>query len=515
MTSRHSTALLCLALTLAPAAAAAEVIPVGPSDDFTEIERARAGDEVVIAPGTYRFRVFLSADGTASAPIRIRAQDPTNPPVWDLSGMRAEDFPGSSTRGDRGRGCWQVTGDYYEISGLVIRGCTTSSGNAAGMRTIDTRNVTVRDVLFESNEVGFSGNGEDTLVEFCEFSDNGVRSSPPQHSTYIYGGSFTLRHSYLHDSAGGQNLHIRARRSVIEYNWIARASNYEADMMTGPDDAHEMIFRGNVLITNPSPENSGQVFVLYNDAGRSGVSMNLRVVWNTIIVQGSRNPSLVNVRNDTLDSASIEISNNVILGTTDLIGIRDSGRSNWTLTGGSNYLMTGTDEMSLTGNQLGDAPGFVDAAGADYRPASGSALIGAADPSVTGAPSREYAEDETITRRFRPRLTAADVGAFESDTMGGSFGAYDDPALPPTDAGPPSRDAGAPRDGGAASADAGGGPTDGGPATPTDGSVAADAGGEGGDGGGCGCRAGRGRGEGAGALGLLMLGALWVARRRN
>lgn len=62
-------AALCLALTLAPSLAQAETIRVTPSDDFTAIERAQPGDEVVVAPGTYRFRLFLSQTGTADAPI--------------------------------------------------------------------------------------------------------------------------------------------------------------------------------------------------------------------------------------------------------------------------------------------------------------------------------------------------------------------------------------------------------------------------------------------------------------
>lgn len=437
-------AALCLALTLTPALAHAETIRVTPADDYAAIERAQAGDEVIIAPGTYRFRVFLSQIGTADAPIVIRAEDPSDPPVWDLSGMRAEDAPGSSTRGDRGRGCWQITGAHYQISGLVIRGCSTSSGNAAGIRTIDTEGVIVRDVVFDGNEVGFSGTGEDTLVEHCELTDNGVRSSPPQHSIYIYGGSITFRHNYIHDSAGGQNLHIRARRAVVEYNWIARASNYEADLMTGPDADQELIFRGNVLLTNPSPENSGQVFVLYDDGGGGDVRMTLRLLWNTIIVQGGGDPALVNVRNDTLAAATVELSNNVVVGTTQLVRLRDEGASNWTVTGGSNHLPSGADEAGLTGNVLGDDPGFADAAALDYRPAPGSALLGLADLGVAGAPDREYAEDETVTRRFRFRLAAADVGALESGAPGDAFGPYDEPT-PPTpgeDAGPADRDAG-------------------------------------------------------------------------
>lgn len=408
---------------IAPNAVRADTIRITPADSYAAIEAARAGDEVIVEPGTYRFRVFLTESGTAEAPIVIRAADPNDPPVWDLSDDLVENHPGSSTRGDRGRGCWQVTGDHYEISGLVIRGCHTASVNAAGIRAIGTDHLTVRDVLFDSNEVGLSGDGEDTVVEYCEFVGNGVRSSPPQHSIYIYGGSFTLRYSYVHDTFGGQNLHIRARTSTIEYNWIARAWNYEADMMTGPDDHHEMLFRGNVLVTHPSPENSGQVFAMVNDAGRDGVSMHLRILWNTIIVQGDSNPRLVNLRNDGLASVSVEISNNVIVGTTRLVDAHDEMLTNWSLAGGSNHVPSGADASGLSDTLFGDDPGF--AAGANnFRPRPDSPLAGAADLGISPAPAREYAEDEVVALLGRARPNAADIGALGVDSTGATYGAY-------------------------------------------------------------------------------------------
>ena len=62
-------------LWLAPSATAA-TIAVAPSDTYQKIESAQAGDEVVIAPGTYAFRVHLTRAGTADRPIVIRASGP-------------------------------------------------------------------------------------------------------------------------------------------------------------------------------------------------------------------------------------------------------------------------------------------------------------------------------------------------------------------------------------------------------------------------------------------------------
>lgn len=473
-----------------------------PDDDYSILEGARAGDVVEVQPGTYRFRVFLSADGTESEPIIIRAADTSNPPVWDLSGMLAENFPGSSTRGDRGRGCWQVTGDHYQISSIVMQGCTTESGNAAGVRAIDTESLVLRDMVFRDNEVGLSGNGENTLVEHCEFSGNGRRSSPPQHNTYIYGGSITMRHNYMHDTRGGQNLHIRAVTSVIEYNWIARASNYEVDMMTNQSgaDTQDMLFRGNVLISGESPENGGQIFALHNDSGHSNLTLNLRLIGNTIIVQGGGNPALINARDDVLAGASVEMHNNVVVGTNQILRTREDSVE---ASGSQNWLPMGDNADWLTGTITGASPGFEDGLG--YVPGAESALVGMAAPGFEL--ERETFGGESEPMRFRFRGTTLDIGAFEHTTNGPSFGANDDAMAPPAGDAGPGADAGGLGDAGSAQ--------DAGPSV--DSGPGADGGSSSGDAGDAdssgGCSAGATHSSGAPTL-LLSLLAFVVGRRR-
>ncbi|HSY41129.1 MAG TPA: hypothetical protein VLA79_16430, partial [Polyangia bacterium] len=120
---------------LASASARAATINVAPGDSYAKIEGAKPGDEVVIAPGTYGFRVYLTQQAPAASPIVIRAADPTNPPVWDLSAGYVENAPGSYTAGDRGRGCWQLSGaTNIQISGLVLTGCHSADADSAGLR---------------------------------------------------------------------------------------------------------------------------------------------------------------------------------------------------------------------------------------------------------------------------------------------------------------------------------------------------------------------------------------------
>src|SRR5437016_14657707 len=93
-----------LGVLLFTAPALATVINVTPADSYTKIESAQPGDEVVIAPGTYAFRVYLTKKAPTNNPIVIRAQNPTNPPVWDFGTTLVENAPGSYGAGDRGRG---------------------------------------------------------------------------------------------------------------------------------------------------------------------------------------------------------------------------------------------------------------------------------------------------------------------------------------------------------------------------------------------------------------------------
>jgi hypothetical protein len=220
---------LC-ALLLFCAVASAKTISVGPGDDFTKMEAAVAGDVVEIAPGTYGFRVNWTNAGTASLPITVRARDPGNRPVWDFTNLTVSTAPGSDTAGDRGRGCWQFRAPYYKVDGIVFKNCRDAS--SAGIRVVNVAGIELRNMLFVGNTNGLTGAGDGLTVEFSEFDGNGLPQSPPAHQMYIYGGTFTMRYSYVHDSPAGQSFHLRARDALLEYNWLTRPGSYMGDLMS-------------------------------------------------------------------------------------------------------------------------------------------------------------------------------------------------------------------------------------------------------------------------------------------
>ncbi len=473
---------------LAVGIARATTINVGPGDTYAKIEAAMPGDEVVIAPGKYTFRVHLTQKAPSGKSILIRAADPANPPVWDLSGALVEDALGSYTAGDRGRGCWQVDGGTnYVIQGIVFTGCRTASFNSAGIRYYNGASVTIRDCLFKDNDDGLTGGTQDStaVVEFCEFDHNGntnASNSAPTHNLYIYGGTFEMRYSYVHDSAQSQNFHIRAKRATLEANWFSRAKNYEGDLMSDDDFATQtgpftqsMLLSGNVFVQAASPGNTGQVIAIYNDTNVAGDTFLLRAVNNTFVGNGG-NSAFVHLSNADGTKMNAEVSNNVLFGTTRPTLVENATAG--ILVGTNNWLATGVNPGPLVASIFSVAPRFANAANKNFTLATGSAAIGKASAVPMGVPTHEYFQNETVKRMFRPRAAVKDIGAFESTTTGPGIGPYGTAPIPDGGAG----DSGGGSDSGGFFDDAGN-PIDG------DGGLLDDGGANGATGGdsGCGC----------------------------
>jgi hypothetical protein len=417
-----------------PAAiASAAVINVTTNDSYTKIESAQPGDEVIIAPGTYSFRVYLTKKAGAAGPITIHAQDPAHPPVWDFGTTDVANAPGSYTAGDRGRGGWQFSGaQNYNVSGIVFRHCRTASFNSAGIRYYNgTTNLCLKDCVFDHNDNGLTGGSQnsETTVEFCEFNGNGnTNASSPTHNLYIYGGWLTLRYCYVHDPVQAENFHLRCRAATLEYNWFARGESYEGDLMTDGDFSgagpfsQSLTLRGNVFVQNSAPQNHSQVIALFNDGRLTNLTLNVRALYNTFVGNGG-SAAFVHLANADHTPMQAEISDNLISGTTRPFLIDDANTG--AVTGLNNWLETGATVGPLTGSVLSASPGFRNAAAQDYTLANNSPCIGAASAAVFGLPGREYYLNEITNRQWRVRNAARDIGAFESASTNPPIGPYD------------------------------------------------------------------------------------------
>ena len=386
----------------------------------------------------------ITQQGTPLRPIKIRALDPNDKPVWDFSASLVESAPGSYGAGDRGRGGWQISGGaYYQISGIVITNGRNADKNCAAIRYYNgSTGLYVTDCLFSLNDNGVTGGTQesDAVFEFCEFDRNGnVNASAATHNLYIYGGTFALRYSYVHDSVQAENFHIRCHTSYLEYNWFARARNYEGDLMTNDDFTgsgpftQTMLIRGNVFIQSSNPGNHSQVLVIYNDVGLANENMSMQIIGNTYVGNGipgnGDGAAFVHLSNADGTAMSAVVSNNIISGTTLPVLIEDPAHG--TVQGTNNWLKSGVAPGGLTASVFSAAPGFQNAAAFDYTLAAGSTAIGAAAALSAGlAPTREYLQNQTLTRQFRTRSAARDLGALESTTAGAGLGANDFSPLP-------------------------------------------------------------------------------------
>jgi hypothetical protein len=401
----------------------AKTINIAATDDYTKMEAAVAGDEVVIAPGTYKFRVDWESSGTQAMPIVVRALDPNNRPVWDLNGTPVGMAPGSYTAGDKGRGCWQFHGGYYRVDGIVFRNCVDHG--TAGIRVINAPSVEVRHTLFQNNTNGMTGAGDGTVIENCEFDSNGkaLAGDQPAHQIYIFGGTLVVRGSYFHDSPLGQNFHVRARDATLEYNFFTRPGSYMGDLMTceylcggtaGGTITQKMLLRGNV-IEQSMPANHSQLIALFNDEpggnadGTGQVDhMDITVVYNTIIGQPGVINSVVHHLNDSGISTAAHLSNNVVTNFKSLNEIAAPAMP-YTVDGDNNWVTTGSDTTMLSGTISGADPML----STTYIPLAGSPVIGAAKSLGAQNPVSQY----LATANVQTRASANDVGAYESGTM--------------------------------------------------------------------------------------------------
>ncbi|MFL5318348.1 MAG: right-handed parallel beta-helix repeat-containing protein [Myxococcaceae bacterium] len=415
-------ALLCIG-QLANAA----TIPITPASSFTDIEAATAGDEVVIAPGTYKFRVFLGNEGTAAAPIHLRAQDPSNPPIWDLTGQDPADWPGSYTGGDNGRGCWQVRGSHYVIENIVFKGCkAVTSGTSAGIRVVNATDVTVRGCSFSACDNGVETVAPDLTVEFCEFHQN------LQSSIASYGGTLTARWNLMTDS-GSSHLYLGGGSVTLEYNWMSRWGDYAihfgyCEEFCGGTSLADPISKvltmtGNVMVAGPASVNDRIVTLYASQAestdGTGTLSvLEARFVNNTIIgtaVNAGGLAFLLIANQPGAVQHKVTFMNNALVGVAAAYTENVPGNADYLVRGENNWLPTGADFGALTGTLQGASPGFEDESAMDFRPNVSSELRNHAalvTPPLE-APVSEYYRDEIVAALARTRQKVADIGAFE------------------------------------------------------------------------------------------------------
>lgn len=422
-----------------------------PSTVYSIIDSLQPSDIVEFAPGKYEYRIcFSRQSGNSLEPIILRAQDPNNRPVFDLSGdgiWSATDndwignWPGNCGSSDRA--IWQFTNvAYYEVSDIVFRGAHqgATEENGSAIRIVANVNygsfahhISFRNCLFEDNDNGVQGGGDDILYEYCEFRSNGAtdvqvaNGADGTHNMYIHGGDLTVRYCHFHNPLRGQNFHLRSKTALFEYNLIEHGFNYMGDIMTNMYDrangdaiTQELTLLGNVIIEKTDPGNNSKVFSFYNDQNWPNTSMRLNMYYNTIIGNGDGSALLRIYDDANVPMQEAFIYNNIFYNVHRPFNI-ESGltATDYHLETRNNWWPSGYDYSPyaafMSDSIFGTILAFNDPGSKDYSLTASSEVKDVADTSISGLvlPQYEYNQNGLATNVALPRTSALSLGAFE------------------------------------------------------------------------------------------------------
>lgn len=372
-------ATVALALSLAPFAASAVTLTVGPGRMYATPSAASAaardGDVIEIAAGTYRDITIW------------RAQNLT---IRGVGGMAHLDAAGLTI--PNGKAIWVIQGRGYTIEHIEFSGARVPDRNGAGIRQ-EAAGLTIRDCYFHDNENGILTGADttsDIVIEATEFARNGAGDGQ-SHNMYIGNvRSFTLRGCYSHDASVGHLVKSRAQTSYLLYNRItgeAGTDSYEVDLPNGG----LAVLVGNVIEQGTATQNP--FMVTFAEEGASNPTQRFYMVNNTLV---NNRAGGTYVRLSGTPTAAI--TNNLYLGA----GTQLSGAA--------------TSSHNLTAMSAW----FVDAARFDFHlTAAAGAIDMGVDPGPmpmgsTEAllPASQYAHPHGLVARAIAGA-ALDVGAFE------------------------------------------------------------------------------------------------------
>ncbi|WP_437761825.1 right-handed parallel beta-helix repeat-containing protein [Sorangium sp. So ce764] len=419
---------LSVLLAASPASAATYEVGRGkPYASLAEVAPRLAAGDVVLVEGdaTYPGDLFFKKSGTEAQKITIRGVR--------VNGRRPVLSGGKNTV--------VFAGNHYTFEGFDITG---GSGRCVFNKAHD---ITIRDSVVHHcaghGILGADSESGSLTLEYVEVYACG--SGDTRHPIYIatdeetrLGSVFRMRHCYVHDGNGGNNVKSRAERNEIYYNWIEGAKYHELELI-GPDGQDEGLARedsdvvGNVIVK------TGQHFAVRAGGDGTGQTWGrFRFVNNTFLLAPGSRPAIRMF--DGIES--VELSNNVFYrrggGGVEVYVDRSATWKSGTalISGANNWVPTGSSAIpaAWTGTVRGTDPGFTNLSALDLRPASNSPLVNAgssATPSPAGHPfpkpltvpqsSPKRGGRATSGPLLRPVAGAIDIGAYESGSSLAAF----------------------------------------------------------------------------------------------
>lgn len=368
------------------------VLAVGVGQRYASIADLPAlqpGDVVELHAGTHRGGWKLERGGTALRPLIIRGIGSTRP-VLDASGQILDGV------GATARAVLQLHGSNVVVENLTITGGRNGL-NAAGIRCVDARAITIRDChIFACDQ------GIDAVADRVEIIDNDIgpcgtaENDGYCHLLHLGGGAATVRGNVLHDATHGQALMSSNRSLVLEANRISGAADGEITLLD-PGYDRSVTISGNLLIGRVR-ERGNHVRAIEIQGTSGG---DLHVTYNTLI---AAEPSVVFL----LNAGS---STRVIAEGNLFAGSKQIAQSDAVLSGlGNQVPADAAIPVHFTNTITAPAAdaGFVDTVHGDYRlradaPGAGRAqtlIIPELQPAAHASPGS------------LPRLDGNDPGAF-------------------------------------------------------------------------------------------------------
>lgn len=438
--------LSCVAFSVVAAASSAGAVTyqVGPTRAITSLvavaDRLRPGDVVEVDGGATYAAVRFTQPGAAGRPITVRG-------VSTAGGARPVIAGGANSV--------ELAGDHYVFEHFEVRGGTR--------RCVyhHADDIIVRDaVVHDCPAQGILGSDQDSgslLLEYVEVHHCGGGTF--DHQIYMAtdevahpGAVFRMQFCYVHDATGGNDVKSRAERNEIYYNWIEGALYHELELI-GPDPGgaqagwRESLAREDSDVVGNVLRATGTFPIVRVGGDGTGQSLGRYRFVNNTFVSNAGGGAVMRVFEGL---ESIEMHNNVFWATGAVVNVSRTVEAMWTMgevfEGDNNWVSAGATNVprGFRGTLTGAAPGFVNAAMFDLRPAVGSPLVDRG-VMVTASPSGHAFTRPLALPLFhppsrallapgaamaRPMSAQIDVGAYELAT-----------SMPPVDA--PASDASA------------------------------------------------------------------------
>lgn len=296
------TILIALLLSFTATTSGADVIRVGPHQDFVRIadaaRHAKDGDLVEIHPGTY------TADVTVWPQKSLTIMGLGNGPILDGNGTVAA-----------GKAIWVFPHGDFKISNITFRGARAPDRNGAAIR-FERGRLEIDNCRFEDNQMGvLTANVEDAelIIRDSQFSHAVRQTVPLPH--LLYAGMIRrleVSGSRFHGGYHGHLIKTRARETELRYNLIydgpGGEASYEVEFPSGGD----VLMVGNIV--GQSAHTQNPVVVAYGAEQAPWPINRIRMSHNTLLSEALPGAWFLRVWKQHIPDPDVVAINNLSVG---------------------------------------------------------------------------------------------------------------------------------------------------------------------------------------------------------